>query len=84
MKYTVVWVKPAENKLMELWRTASDQQALADASDRIDRELKNDPERKVAEWDEGIFVYESEPLLVLLTISPDDRLVEVIDVQLTS
>src|SRR4051812_42367270 len=47
----------------------------------IDRELKNDPEYKVSEW-EDVYLYRSDPLVVVVRISPGDRLVEVIDVQL--
>jgi hypothetical protein len=83
MKYTVVWRKAAENKLALLYEAAADKRAITNASNRIDRELKHDPGRKTVSWEE-YFLYESEPLLVVLTISPDDRLVAVVDVQLMS
>lgn len=39
MKYTVVWNETAEVDLAALWIEADDRQAIADAADRIDRDL---------------------------------------------
>jgi len=56
-----------------------DRQRLADASDRIDRQLKNDPDQQAVPFGE-FYVYKVSPLAVLLRIRPDDRIIEVIEV----
>ena len=79
MKYTVVWTKVAENQLARLWNTTRDKRGVTNAADAIDWNLKNDPEKKAVPFAE-FFVYRVSPLAVLLKISPDDRLVEVMEV----
>ena len=79
MKYTVTWTKHAVKQLAFYWNSTKDKQGITHASDTIDRALKNDPEKKAAPFDE-FFVYRVSPLAVLLRISPDDRIVEVVEV----
>jgi hypothetical protein len=43
MKYTVRWGADAERRLAELWLSATDQQAVADAADAIDASLGRNP-----------------------------------------
>ena len=43
MKYTVVWGPDAEKRLANLWLSATDQQAVADAADAIDAALSRNP-----------------------------------------
>jgi hypothetical protein len=46
MRYTVLWLPSAEAALTNLWLRASDQQAIADAANRLDRALAIDPDAK--------------------------------------
>ena len=82
MRYTVVVEKPAENQLARIWAAAPDQQAVADASDRIDRELANDAHRKGVPL--GVFrKYTDDPLAVLFHADPGDRMVRIIQYRRT-
>jgi len=77
MRYTVLVEKPAENQLARIWARAADQQAVADASDRIDAELANDAHRKGIPL--GVFrKYTDDPLSVLFYIDPDDCKVHIL------
>jgi hypothetical protein len=79
MRYTVVWVPAAQNRLADLWVQALDRAAVSAASDEIDRLLRDDPDQKGQPLgrNRGLTV---APLSVLFTVSPDDRLVEVVQV----
>jgi hypothetical protein len=77
MRYTVVVEKPAENQLARIWAGAVDQQGVADASDRIDRELADDAHLKGVPL--GVFrKYTDDPLAVLFHVRPADRIVRII------
>jgi hypothetical protein len=80
MKYTVVWMPAAEAQLANLWLRATDRQAVADAADRLDNALRNDPEKKGRQH--GLFfVRDDAPLAVLYHVDPGDRMVRVIQVK---
>jgi hypothetical protein len=82
MRYTVVTEKPAENQLARIWIQAPDRQAVADASNRIERELANDPDTKGVPL--GIFrTCTDDPLAVLYHVDPGDRMVRIIQVRRT-
>ncbi len=83
MKYTVVWVPSALNKLADLWNHAPDRKAITQAADRIDVLLANDPETKGQPFHDKRILFES-PLAVTFTVSPDDCLVEVLQVERVS
>src|SRR5438045_2852927 len=44
MKFTVVNAPIADQQLADIWLKATDRQAVADAFDRIESSLKNDPQ----------------------------------------
>ena len=46
MIYTVTWVPSEKARLATLWNNAIDQQEVTDSSDRIDVELRLDPDPK--------------------------------------
>ena len=46
MIYTVVWTQTAVNALADIWNQAADRQAVARASNWIDRQLRTDARRK--------------------------------------
>lgn len=82
MKYTVVMRKTALNQLASIWIRAADQQAVADASNRIERELANDAHTKGTPG--GIFhTYRDDPLEYLFQVDPGDCMVRVFRVRRT-
>jgi hypothetical protein len=81
MKYTVTWLKGAQDHLAAIWVDAPDKQAVTDAANTIDAELAVNPERKgtaVAEGLRGLYI---PPIHVLFTVKEQDRLVEVVSVR---
>jgi len=80
MRFTVTWLPAADARLAALWMQAPDQREFTEAADRIDRALRNDPERKSVPL--GKFrTYGDDPVAVLFHVDPDDRMVRVIDVR---
>lgn len=81
MRYTVVWVKDAEEYLNWLWNECLDERgAITAAANRLDRMLANDPER-LARPIGSMWMLTAEPLDVLVQIVPDDRMVRVLQVR---
>ena len=80
MKYTVVWLPGAEAALTNLWLRASDQQAVADASDYFDALLATDPETKGKPTGK-FFVLEKAPLAILYHVDPGDCMVRILTVK---
>ena len=80
MKYTVVYVKAAENQLARIYMQAHDAAAVVAASNRIDRELATDAHRKGSP--RGSYrSYTDHPLTVLFQVDPGDRMVKVVHVR---
>src|SRR4051794_7049048 len=79
-KYTVTWVKSAQNELATIWTQATVKQAVADAADAIDRELSTDASTKGQPATAGLWSFEIDPLQVLFSVSEPDRLVPVLRV----
>jgi plasmid stabilization system protein ParE len=80
MKYTVVWLPAALNQLADLWNHAPDRKAITEAADRIDRLLAVDPEMRGQAY-QGRRILFQPPLAVRFAVRPDDRLVEVAQVE---
>jgi hypothetical protein len=80
MRYTVVWAPSAQDELACIWLRASDQQAVADAADDIDRLLRFSP-TIVGQLQDNSYVLTVEPLVVKYTVNPDDCLVRVLEVE---
>ena len=80
MRYTVVYDPAAENQLADIWMRAPDPNAVEDASNDIDRQLKRSPDRSGRPFGpyRRLMVY---PLVVDYTVSPQDRMVRVIRVE---
>lgn len=76
-RFTVVWRREAEEELAKLWLQATDRAALSSASVAIDRTLANDPAEKGADIGQGLFTLILAPLVVVYSISDDDRMVRV-------
>lgn len=79
MKWTVVWLPQARDDLATIYLGASDQQAVTEASDWIDKRLARDPEELGIVAPDGRFV-ERPPLSVAFEIIPDDCMVRVLQV----
>jgi hypothetical protein len=45
-RYTVVWVKRVEDKLIDIWLDAQDRNAITAATHEIDTQLAVDPQSK--------------------------------------
>jgi len=77
MRYTVLFDNPAESQLARIWLQAVDKQAVADASNRIERELARDAHLKGTPF--GAFRrYADDPLAVLFHVDPGDCKVRII------
>jgi hypothetical protein len=71
MRYTVTSTSTANNELAFIWAIASDQGAVARASNKIDQLLKHSPLTQGV--DQGPFrTLTVDPLTVTYTVSPDD------------
>jgi hypothetical protein len=81
-RYTVTWLKGAQNHLAQIWVDATDQQAGAAAADTIHAQLAIDPENKGTPVAEGLKSFFVPPLRVLFSFSEPDRIVEVASVRL--
>ena len=73
MKYSVVWKPFAEYQLADIWLRAADQQAVTNASDAIDRQLSQDPERLGEADKHGWRIVAVPPLVAPFEVSVDDR-----------
>lgn len=80
-RYTVVWVRSAQNELAQIWQDASDRIAVTNAADAIDNELSEDAILKGSALSEGLHSEFMPPLKVIFTVSEEDRLVEVLRVR---
>jgi hypothetical protein len=78
MKYTVVWLKAAQNLLAEIWVNASGRQEITDASNAIDKQFAADPfaySESRATDTERILLF--PPLGVAFEVSDADCMVKV-------
>jgi hypothetical protein len=80
MRWTVVWIPSADQKLARLWLRALDRDAVRKSAFEIDKLLKTKPETAGESRPFGQRIVHVEPLGVRFKVSPDDRLVQVVDV----
>ena len=83
MKYSVVHTPFAEYQLADIWLRATSRQDVADASNRIDSQLGQDPEQQGRLRSDGRRSIVLPPLTVTFEFFPDDRLVKVVSVRYT-
>ncbi len=76
-RFTVVWLRSANDQLAQIWLDASDRSAVSSAADRIDQTLATDPMGKGEEVHEGLRRLVVAPLQVLYAVRESDRIVEV-------
>jgi hypothetical protein len=72
-----MWQSSALSQLANLWTQAADQQAIADASNRIDRVLGNQP-IQVGTRLGRFFTYSDSPSAVPYHLEPRDRMAWVV------
>ncbi len=77
MKWTVLYRPSAQDHLANIWLTAPDQQAVADAADEIDRILAANPLDAGESRGGNSRIIIERPLTVLYDVYTDDSLVEV-------
>ena len=82
IRYTVTWLKGAQNHLAQIWVDATDRQAITHAADTIDAELAVDPKSKGTPLAEGLRSFSVPPLYVIFSVKELDRIVEVASVRL--
>lgn len=80
-RYSVVWVKSAQDELTELWLTAVDRNAITTAANEIDQVLRDDAPARGAELSEGLRSFFAPPLKAIFSVSEDDRIAEVLRVR---
>ena len=80
MKYTVHWKATAQQRLAEIWLAAQDQQSVADAADRIDMLLRNNPEGVGESRDGNARILLVPPLGADYRVHPADQQVNVLAV----
>jgi len=78
MNYTVIWLRPAEQRLADIWLNAPDRDAVTRAAHAIDQRLRRDPENEGESRPGGRRVLFSDPLGVFFRVFPDDRVVHVL------
>jgi len=79
MRFTVTWLPEPEAHLLNLWLAAPDQKNVEQAANWIDRQLRDDPLKKLTPLDELYFI-RRDPLVVLCDVSVDDRIVSIVEV----
>ena len=79
MRFTVTWRQQAMEVLAELWLDGDDPDAVRQAADWIDGELRENPHTKgFLVWED--YVLGHGPIAVAYSIRSDDCLVDVWDV----
>lgn len=78
MKYTVVWIRWAEDAYVKIWRQASDHAAIWSAAQEIDALLESNPHDagESRSGDERILL--KQPLGVLFLVDQDQPIVRVL------
>ena len=77
MTFTVLWKPTAERELTQLWLAAADRQAIAEAADRIDAELRRAADSVGESRSGDVRILIVPPLAVYFDVSPADRLATV-------
>ena len=83
MRCTVTWVPTALNKLTDLYLYAPDRMTITQAANRIDQVLADDPDQKGQAFGANRILFQS-PLAVTFAVYPDDRRVDVLEVERVS
>lgn len=79
MTFNVDLLPSVADALTELWLAASDKQAVTDAANWIERELKTNPLSKVTRVDDHYFIHR-DPLVALSRIRVDQQSVMIVEI----
>jgi hypothetical protein len=82
MKYHVLWVPGAEQRLADLWLNATDRGAITKAPHAIDQRLRDDPLDDGESRPGGRRILFETPLAVLYRVIEQDMFVHVLHVWL--
>jgi hypothetical protein len=77
MTCTVIWSRAAKHQDAELWLAANDRNAVARATNQIDRLLRQSPKASAIYLLEGLWKVVVPPLAAILEVRDDDCIVEV-------
>jgi plasmid stabilization system protein ParE len=77
--YTVTWHPKARDELAHIWLRALDRNAVAEAANRIDQALRDNPENCGEEF-YGDRILVDLPLAITFAVFPNDRRVQVLQV----
>jgi len=77
-RYTVVWLRSAQDELADLWTDADDRSAVSSATNAIDVQLSEDAHQKGIELSEGLRAFFVPPLRILFAVREDDYLAEIL------
>jgi hypothetical protein len=80
MSYTVVWMPEAESRLARMWLSSRLRNAIQEAADKIDLELRNNPSDCGESRDAGRRVMYVGPIGALFEIDETNRQVRVLSV----
>jgi plasmid stabilization system protein ParE len=80
-RYTVVWVRSAQDDLANLWLNAPDRNAVTTATHAIDQALGENAPSKGSDLREGLRSLFVPPLRAIFTVREDDRIAEVLRVR---
>jgi plasmid stabilization system protein ParE len=84
MRYTVLWVRRAEEDLAAIWTGAANRNAIASAANTIDALLREDPESRGESRQGALRILFVPPLGVDFEVFEEDRLVRVLGVWTTA
>lgn len=86
MRYSVLSTKHADDQLSRIWTNSPGlRNAIAAASNEIDRELRDDPDQKGVSYAAsapGIRALDVSPLRAWYTVSEPDRTVMIVEYEL--
>jgi len=80
VKYTVVWVRSAEDELAAIWLEATDRHLVTASALDIDARLAVNPGEEGESRDGNLRILIARPLAVTFAVAHADRLVRVLDV----
>ena len=81
MRYTVISSPFAQHLVADIWLRATDRQAVANASDRIDAILREDPSQFTYVDADGRRNIVVPPLVITFDVDDDDRKVFLLSVR---
>jgi len=80
LPYVVYWLPSAEEELTRLWLEPSTRRRITDATDEIDRQLRNDPGQLGESRDGDLRVMFVDPLGVSFIVDEDQGALVVVEI----